>query len=74
MNDGNLRAPEPSAPYSNQDVLSDGALRDLARGRSEWANGQISQADQLFLTMVLQDMAGELLAFRLHNASIGVAA
>lgn len=57
------QAPHPKELISNE------LLRDLASGDPMRAMGEISAEDQAILCMILPDLSGELLAYRLASAA-----
>ena len=60
--------PNHTEPNTGSHIPND-LLREFARGKPEWTTGNISAEDQAILCMNLQDLAGELLAFRLRSAA-----
>lgn len=62
-----LRRPAatPPLPLRPDELVTDETLRRYYRGEPCWQRGEISPAMQAELTMVLPDIFGELLAYRL---------
>ena len=54
-----------NSTLSVTEVVPDDVLRKLASGDTERQLGEISEEDAAILTMVLPDICGELLAYRL---------
>lgn len=61
----------PSTPLEAQELVTDQALRDLAKGGPERGSGAISSEDQALLSMSLPEICGELLAYRLAHRRNG---